>query len=62
MQLLAVACLSLAAKMEEVVVPSLFDFQVISFILVKIIFFFKSGLALFFSSVYLTRVFVWNVG
>ncbi|CAN6938021.1 unnamed protein product [Brassica oleracea var. botrytis] len=28
MQLLAVACLSLAAKMEEVVVPSLFDFQV----------------------------------
>ncbi|KAG2321579.1 hypothetical protein Bca52824_014792 [Brassica carinata] len=28
MQLLAVACLSLAAKMEEVLVPSLFDFQV----------------------------------
>jgi len=28
MQLLAVACLSLAAKMEEILVPSLFDFQV----------------------------------
>ncbi|CAN8235819.1 unnamed protein product [Cochlearia groenlandica] len=28
MQLLAVACLSLAAKMEEVLVPCLFDFQV----------------------------------
>ncbi|KAG2321580.1 hypothetical protein Bca52824_014793 [Brassica carinata] len=28
MQLLAVACLSLAAKMEEVLVPSLFDFQI----------------------------------
>ncbi|KAF2564607.1 hypothetical protein F2Q70_00015827, partial [Brassica cretica] len=28
MQLLAVACLSLAAKMEEVLVPHLFDFQV----------------------------------
>ena len=52
MQLLAVACLSLAAKMEEVVVPSLFDFQVISFILVKIIFFLNLDL-LCFSALYI---------
>lgn len=36
MQLLSVACLSLAAKMEEPLVPSLLDLQVHIYILVSL--------------------------
>ena len=61
MQLLAVACLSLAAKMEEVLVPSLFDFQVISFIIVQIIFK-KIWTCSVFRCIFNSCLFVWNVG